>query len=29
VAEAGFELQGRLEQTMLGILAVAVKQEFI
>ncbi len=27
LAEAGFELQGRLEQKMLGILAVAVKQD--
>jgi ubiquinone/menaquinone biosynthesis C-methylase UbiE len=29
LAEAGFEFQGRLEQKMLGILAVAVKQEAI
>jgi ubiquinone/menaquinone biosynthesis C-methylase UbiE len=29
LAEAGFELQGRLEQKLLGILAVAVKQELI
>ncbi|MBU4231287.1 MAG: class I SAM-dependent methyltransferase [Desulfobacterales bacterium] len=29
LAEAGFEFQGRLEQKMLGILAVAVKQELI
>lgn len=29
MAESGFELQGRLEQKMLGILAVAVKQELI
>jgi ubiquinone/menaquinone biosynthesis C-methylase UbiE len=29
LAEAGFEIQGRLEQKMLGILAVAVKQELI
>ncbi len=27
LAEAGFGLQGRLEQKMLGILAVAVKQD--
>jgi len=29
LAEAGFELQGCLEQKMLGILAVAVKQDVI
>ena len=29
LTEAGFELQGRLEQKMLGILAVAVKQDLI
>ena len=29
LAEAGFELQGRLEQKMLGILAVAVKQDLL
>ena len=29
LAEAGFKFQGRLEQKMLGILAVAVKQEVI
>jgi ubiquinone/menaquinone biosynthesis C-methylase UbiE len=29
LAEAGFELQGHLEQKMLGILAVAVKQDVI
>jgi ubiquinone/menaquinone biosynthesis C-methylase UbiE len=29
LAEAGFKLQGRLEQKMLGILAVAVKQDAI
>ena len=29
LAEAGFELQGRLEQKMLGILAVAVKPDLI
>jgi len=28
LAEAGFELQGRLEQKMVGILAVVVKQDF-
>ena len=29
LAEAGFGLQGRLEQKMLGILAVAVKPQVI
>jgi ubiquinone/menaquinone biosynthesis C-methylase UbiE len=29
LAEAGFELQGRVEQKRLGILAVAVKQELL
>jgi ubiquinone/menaquinone biosynthesis C-methylase UbiE len=29
LAEAGFELQGRLEQKMVGILAVAVKQDLL
>jgi ubiquinone/menaquinone biosynthesis C-methylase UbiE len=29
LAEAGFKLQGRLEQKMLGILAVAVKQDLL
>ena len=29
LAEAGFELQGRLEQKLLGILAVAVKPDVI
>jgi len=29
LAEAGFELQGRLEHKMLGILAVAVKQDLM
>jgi len=29
LAEAGFELEGRLEQKMLGILAVAVKRDLI
>ena len=29
LAEAGFKFQGRLEQKMLGILAVVVKQEVI
>ena len=29
LAQAGFELQGRLEQKMLGLLAVAVKQSVL
>jgi len=29
LAEAGFQLQGRLEQKMVGILAVVVKQELL